>query len=139
MITDCWPGRYGQRASPPTPNIFLALPSIFLLGLKLTPTMHNMFLEEYSMMSGVYRRVALRSTQVRQPSAGVELAVGGLDLVWELWVRAWFDDENIDPVDGLRFLLRDPADGHGVARVPGLEDVERDRGLAALALNEVGL
>jgi hypothetical protein len=84
-------------------------------------------------------------TKVVEPSTAVELGEDGGD---EEWLRCGGVDgraglENDDAGDGLlgggdgTRSGRTPADDDSVTGVPEVEDLEWDRGLAALALNEL--
>jgi len=79
-------------------------------------------------------------TEIDKPSSAVELAVGGLDLVWLGAVCRWLNDQSIKPLyllGGTR--VGNPSDDDGVAGVPCLEKGEWYIGLAALALEESSL
>lgn len=84
-------------------------------------------------------------TEIVEPSAAVELGEDGLDeegLVGVLLgVGLGLEDDDaghglLGGGDGAR-SGRAPADDDGAAGVPEVEDLERDRGLAALALDEL--
>lgn len=82
---------------------------------------------------------ALWAAEIGQPGTAVELAVAGLDLIWLEAVGGWRDDQSIETLHLLWAWVADPADEDGVARVPGLEDLEGHVGLTTLASKERSL
>jgi len=87
------------------------------------------------------RRRALWATEVGQPGTAVELAVGGLDLVQarRAGVGRWLNNESVEALDLLGSLEGNPSEDDGVARVPQVQHLERNRGLRTLAGDEGGL
>ena len=75
--------------------------------------------------------------EVGKPGAAVELGVDGLDLVGtEGGVGGRLDEDGIKTLHLLRRLFRDPSDDDGITGVPHVEDLEWNRGLRSLGLDE---
>ena len=94
---------------------------------------------------GAGAAVGREDAEVVEPCTAVELGVDGVDEEWLLRVLLWVGDDLDGDEAGHELIwsgrakaaLRAPAEHDCVAVVPHLEDVEWDRGLAALALDEL--
>ena len=82
---------------------------------------------------------ALWVVEIGKPGTAVELAIGGLDLVWLEAIGRWLNDQSIETLNLLGTWVGDPSDDDSVAGVPCLKDGEWDVWLGALASNESSL
>lgn len=80
--------------------------------------------------------IALWVAEISEPGTAVELAIGGLDLVWLEAIAGWLNDQSIETLNLLGTWVGDPSDDDSVTGVPCLEDGERDIWLGTLASEE---
>jgi len=83
--------------------------------------------------------VALWVAEIGKPGTAVELAIGGLDLVWLEAIGRRLNDQSIDTLNLLGTRVGNPSDDDSVTGVPCLKDGEWDVWLGALASNESSL